>query len=47
MLLPFMLLSVGPLTDVTVRNNTEKAELSQGNKSSIFKSMKNAWILKL
>lgn len=47
MLIPFILLLVGPLTNVTIRNNMEKAELSHGNKSWIFKSMKNTWILKL
>lgn len=47
MLLPFILLLVAPLTNVSIRNNMEKAELSRGNKSWIFKRMKNTWILKL
>lgn len=31
MLLPFTLILAGPLKIVTIRNNMEKAELSQGN----------------
>lgn len=46
MLLASTLIFAGPLKIVAIRNNMEKAELSQ-KKKKLDDSTQNAWILKL